>query len=79
MINRYLDICEMIEDPDTAETSNPEELKNTDIPSLTNQRLPAQNFLPENKRQKLKDWCLKMSLDRNDEIKLPTKSCPKCN
>ena len=79
MFNRYLDITEMIEDPDNADLEDPDEFKCTDVPSIVNLRLPSENFVPEDQRQKLRDWCLKISMERNDEIPLPKKSCPNCS
>ena len=79
MFNRYLDISEMIEDPENADLEDPDQFKCTDVPSIVNLRLPGENFVPEDKRQKLRDWCLKISMERNDEIPLPKKSCPSCS
>lgn len=78
MLNRYLDIFEMIED---GEADNIEEMESflcTDIPSLANQRLPNKNHIDKERKDKLRDWCLKMSLNKPECANLPTHDCPQC-
>lgn len=55
--NKFLDICEAIEDPENATLDN-SDLDGTDIPSLEEVSLPETPFLPEDKREQIRDWVL---------------------
>lgn len=79
MLNRYLDIYDMISDGDEDNFEDSEAFKCTDIPSLVNLRLPNDNMINEDKREKLRDYCLKLSLDKPDDVELPTSPCPNCH
>ena len=78
MLNRYLDIYEMIEEGQVDNIEEMESFLCTDIPSLSNQRLPNKNHITEDQKNKLRDWCLKMSLEKPDSANLPTHDCPSC-
>jgi len=79
MLNRYLDICDLIDDPSSDDAIDPEEFLCSDVPSLKDLRIPENNFIPEDKRSDLKNRVLKISMDRQEEARLPCKSCPKCS
>ena len=78
MLNRYLDIYDMIEDPEADNNIEDDKFKCTDIPAFTDLRLPNKNMINEVQRDKLRDWCLKMSIEKSDEVNLPTHHCPDC-
>ena len=78
MLNRYIDIYEMIEEGEADNIDEMESFNCTDIPSLANQRLPNKNHITEEQKNKLRDWCLKMSLEKPECANLRTHSCPQC-
>lgn len=47
LLNRYLDISEIIDDPENSNIPEDDEFKITDIPSLYDVNMPEKNFLPE--------------------------------
>ncbi len=47
LLNRYLDINEIIEDPDNNNIPEDDEFKLTDIPSLYDVNMPMKNFVAE--------------------------------
>lgn len=78
-LNRYLDIYECIEENNISNIDENEYLTVTDIPQLNNLRLPSNNNIDEEKKGKIRDWCLKVSLEKNAEISLPTIKCSNCS
>lgn len=48
----------MIEDPDV-DLEDEGQFKNTDIPDLKGLRVPSQNCINEEKKEKVRMWCLK--------------------
>ena len=78
-LNRYLDIFECIEEGSINNIEDNQAFAVTDIPRLNEQRLPGSNHIDEGKKTKIRDWCLKMSLEKNDVIPLPTIQCTGCN
>jgi intraflagellar transport protein 172 len=78
-LNRYLDIYEAIEEKSLENLADNDAFKVTDIPPLTTLRLPGNNHIDEAKKTKIRDWCLKVSLEKNDVIPLPTIPCRGCN
>lgn len=79
MLNRYLDIYDMISENDDENIEDSEAFSCSDIPSLVNLRLPNNNMINEEKRNKLRDYCLKLSLEKADDVDLPTNPCPNCH
>lgn len=57
-LNRYLDINEIIEDPDNNNISEEDEFRITDIPSPYNVSMPMKNMINEAEKEKIKDWLL---------------------
>lgn len=45
LLNRYLDINEIIEDPDNNNIPEEDDFKITDIPSLYDVNMPIKNFI----------------------------------
>lgn len=62
LLNRYLDINEIIEDPDNNNIPEEDEFKISDIPSLYDVNMPMKNFLPEAEKESIKDWLLNVPL-----------------
>ncbi|TMW62984.1 hypothetical protein Poli38472_005602 [Pythium oligandrum] len=76
--NRYLDICEAIEDGDMTNLDNTDFL-GTDIPSPTEFILPESQYLAdESAREEIRDWVLTISMDQQVQEKLPEKPCGQC-
>jgi hypothetical protein len=80
MLNRYLDVYDMIEDGDGEDLEGAgENFDCTDVPGLMNLRIPEKNMIDEGKKSKISNWCLKFSLDNADNTDLPTHGCPQCS
>lgn len=76
--NRYLDICEAIEDGDMSNLDNTDFL-GTDIPPPTEFVVPEAQFLAdESAREEIRDWVLTISMDQQVQEKLPEKPCGQC-
>jgi len=76
-LNRFLDISEMIEDPDGDSTMlDNTDFEDSDIP--TRFPLPKQSTVSESKLEDARQWVLTASLDKALEHKLNTAQCPKC-
>lgn len=78
LLNRYIDIFYVIDDPNSNNIEEVEEFKITDIPSLYNLHLPKENMIQEDEKEQISKWVLKKSVDRGDDIKLPRCKCPNC-
>ncbi|DBA03525.1 TPA: hypothetical protein N0F65_011426 [Lagenidium giganteum] len=76
--NRYLDLCEAIEDGDASGLDNTDFL-GTDIPSPTEFACPEAQYVPdESAREEIRDWVLTISMDQQVQEKLPEKPCGQC-
>lgn len=62
--NRYLDLAEAIEDPNSASIDN-REFEGTDIPSPYDVPLPEQNLTNEDQREEMRDWMIQIQMDDN--------------
>jgi intraflagellar transport protein 172 len=60
LLNRYLDIFEVIEDPKSNNLGDNSEFANSDIPSPYDVELPAQNLIKEKEKDEIRDWCLQV-------------------
>lgn len=78
LLNRYLDLSEAIDDGDLGMVDNTDFL-GTDIPAPLDISLPKQQYLPESKREQVRDWVLAVSMDNKIEQELPKVSCSKCS
>lgn len=58
-LNRYLDVYEVVEDPDSASIDN-NDFAGTDIPSPYDVPLPEKNLVSEQEREKIKEWVLQV-------------------
>ncbi len=62
--NRYLDLAEAIEDPNSAQIDNTE-FEGTDIPSPYDIPLPEGNLTNDDQREEIRDWVLTIQMDDN--------------
>ena len=58
LLNRYLDIYEVIEDPDNNNLSDNSDFTHTDIPSPFDVPLPEKNIVNSKEIEKIRDWLL---------------------
>ncbi|GAB9470746.1 hypothetical protein Gpo141_00007983 [Globisporangium polare] len=76
--NRYLDLCEAIDDGDASNLDNTDFL-GTDIPTPLEFSLPdAQYLSDESAREEIRDWVLTISMDQQVQEKLPERACGQC-
>eukprot|EP00744_Colponema_vietnamica_P002535 GILI01003961.1.p1 GENE.GILI01003961.1~~GILI01003961.1.p1 ORF type:complete len:1242 (-),score=439.08 GILI01003961.1:257-3580(-) len=76
--NRYVDLAEVIEDPDAQNNIDNADFENTDIPSVYHIDIPERQYLPDDKREQVRNWVLDLSMDQRIEQTLPTRACEKC-
>lgn len=60
-LNRYLDINELIDDPDNNNLGDNNEFDVTDIPSPYDVNMPVKNFLSATDKEKIRDWLLQVT------------------
>lgn len=72
--NRYLDLCEAIDEGDASMLENAD-FENSDVPNDFD--LPAHN-LPEAKREEVRDWVLQVSLDQKVAQEVDRRDCEEC-
>ena len=77
-LNRYLDINEIIDDPDNNNIPEDDEFRITDIPSPYDVNMPMKNFISEAEKEKIKDWLLQVNMNHKVDTSLPVRSCEKC-
>ncbi|RLN31787.1 hypothetical protein BBO99_00001824 [Phytophthora kernoviae] len=76
--NRYLDLCEAIDDGDASNLDNTDFL-GTDVPSPMDFALPETHYLAEESaREEIRDWVLTISMDQQVAEKLPEHACLNC-
>ncbi|KAG2781071.1 Intraflagellar transport protein [Phytophthora cactorum] len=76
--NRYLDLCEAIDDGDASNLDNTDFI-DTDIPSPQDFALPEMHYLAEESaREEIRDWVLTISMDQQVAEKLPERACLNC-
>eukprot|EP00854_Cymbomonas_tetramitiformis_P006568 gene6568-7868_t len=61
-LNRYLDLSEAMEDPDSSNIIENSDFVNTDIPY--DFVLPEKHYVSEEKREEVRDWVLALSMDQ---------------
>eukprot|EP00771_Trimastix_marina_P004067 gnl/Trimastix_PCT/799.p1 GENE.gnl/Trimastix_PCT/799~~gnl/Trimastix_PCT/799.p1 ORF type:complete len:453 (+),score=183.16 gnl/Trimastix_PCT/799:863-2221(+) len=74
--NRYLDLTEVIEDPDTGMLENSDFVK-TDIP-FDLSALPEHPCNPPEVMEEIRDWVVDVSMRQTESCTLQTMRCPKC-
>ncbi|KAL2912183.1 hypothetical protein HK105_208316 [Polyrhizophydium stewartii] len=72
--NRFLDLCEAIEEGSTAMLENAD-FVNTDVPFDV--ELPTEP-VEEAKREEVRDWVLQVSLDQKVNQEIDTRECDQC-
>lgn len=76
--NRYLDLCEAIEDGDASNLDNTD-FVDTDVPSPVDFPLPESHYVSdEGAREEIRDWVLTISMDQQVAEKLPERACAQC-
>ena len=60
LLNRYLDIFEVIEDPDSNNLGDNSEFQNSDIPSPYDVPMPEKNLIAEAEKEEIRDWLLQV-------------------
>eukprot|EP00736_Rhodelphis_marinus_P012459 Rmarinus@m.5702 len=71
-LNRYLDISELIDDPDGGNVLDNGDFEGTDIPF--DFPLPDSQFLSSDKREEIRDWVLTVSMDQSIDLSLPKRA-----
>ncbi|KAJ3326468.1 hypothetical protein HDU76_012895, partial [Blyttiomyces sp. JEL0837] len=74
--NRFLDISDAIEEGDNSLLENAD-FARTDVPYDI--ELPQQNFLPDDKRDEVRDWVLQVSLDQKIKQEVDQRECDVCS
>jgi intraflagellar transport protein 172 len=75
MLNRYLDLSEAVDEGDAAGVDNTD-FVGTDVPPPSEFPLPRVHWLPEERRDEVRDWVLTISMDRKVEQALPAGALP---
>merc|ERR1719498_511697 len=76
-LNRFLDVCDAIESPDSAEIDNSDFLE-TDLPTPYEVELPEQHWVSADVIDEMRDWVLQVSVDKSVDQKLSTRPCDNC-
>ena len=74
-LNRYLDLIEAIDEPDSEQLDNAD-FADTDVPYDFG--LPGEHFLAEGEREEVRDWVLTLSMDQRVEQALTLRTCDNC-
>lgn len=75
--NRFLDICDAMEEAEGTSMIENTDFENTDVPFDFN--IQDRTFLGEKERDEVRDWVLTLSVDNKVEPVLSTRACHKCN
>ncbi|CAD8094928.1 unnamed protein product [Paramecium sonneborni] len=76
LLNRYLDIYEVIEDPDNNNgLGDGAEFQNSDLPSPYDVPMPEKNLISDKEKEEIRDWLLQLSVNQNQDPVLPTRQC----
>jgi intraflagellar transport protein 172 len=76
-LNRFLDICDAIEDPESTEIDNTDFLQ-TDLPSPYEVELPESWWVKPDVVEDIRDWVLQGAVDKSVENKLSSRPCDQC-
>lgn len=76
--NRYLDLYEAIEDPDSGGINDNSDFQDTDLPSPADIPLPDKNLISVEERDNIRDWVLNMNLNASIDKNLSMKNCENC-
>ena len=75
--NRYLDLYEAIEDPDSGIGDN-SDFDGTDIPLPHEIPLPDKNLISADERDNIRDWVLNMNMNATVDKSLSMRNCENC-
>lgn len=73
--NRYLDLYEAIEDPDSGGIQDNSDFQDTDIPSPFEIPLPDKNLISPDDRDNIRDWVLNINMSNTVDKSLGTRNC----
>jgi intraflagellar transport protein 172 len=73
--NRFLDLTEAIDDPETGMMDNAD-FADTDVPF--DFPLPENHTVSEDQREEVRNWVLQISMDHTQEQSLSTRQCQNC-
>ena len=73
--NRYLDLYEAIEDPDSGGINDNSDFQDTDLPSPADIPLPEKNLISADERDNIRDWVLSMNMNSSVDKNLSMKNC----
>lgn len=73
-----MDIYEAIEDPKNVSIEESEEFKKTDFGDLNKLPLPEKNFIDDANKNAIRDWLLKVTVNKTSDFKLKTIQCQQC-
>lgn len=76
--NRYLDLYEAIEDPDSGGINDNSDFQETDLPSPADIPLPDKNLVGPEERDNIRDWVLNMNMNASVDKNLSMRSCDNC-
>jgi intraflagellar transport protein 172 len=76
--NRYLDLYEAIEDPDSGGINDNSDFQDTDIPSPAEIPLPEKNLISVDERDNIRDWVLNMNMNAGVDKNLSMRNCENC-
>lgn len=78
-LNRFVDVSDLIEDPDGGEIDNSDFLQ-TDIPSPFDIEMPRKQAYSEDVREEAREWVLDKAMSNDvGSASLNTRQCEKCN
>jgi intraflagellar transport protein 172 len=76
--NRYLDLYEAIDDPDSGGIQDNSDFQETDIPSPFEIPLPDKNLISNDERDNIRDWVLNINMSNNVDKSLSLRNCEQC-
>jgi intraflagellar transport protein 172 len=76
--NRFVDLSDMIEDPDSGDIDNSDFLV-SDIPSPFDVPMPSQHSCSEEVREEIREWVLEQAMSNDMDASLNLRRCDKCN
>jgi len=78
LLNRYLDIYEVIEDPEGGNLADAAEYAVTDFPPISECPLPEKNLIPEKEKQEMSEWLVQVSMKQKIDPNFTTRTCDVC-
>ena len=76
--NRYIDLYDAIEDPESGGITDNSDFQETDIPSPYEIPLPEKNLISAEERDNIRDWVLNINMS-NSNSSLSKRYCEGCD